>query len=619
MAGRSRKRDARQEAGEAQKEIPQDLIPEFAGPDLPMPDFPDDPGGLPEPPDLWPDEDPGQPVPDELLGQAGQGQNMAPVMDPVKASPAGVAATADPDSSARSGLPGQVAIQPQGNYDEIATAAATGQIMPRAKEGGAARRRKSRDAKVQKAEEDIVRRVPPHSHDAEQAVLAGLMLRRSDELMTNIADELSANDFYNPSHSVIFEACFELFRRSAPVELTSVAEHLANNGKLEQAGGMGYLVELTKASVAAANAEYYANIVRNRSLQRRLIEACSGIISSSYDSARDVPTMLEEAEQAVFAIAQRTAGREFVSAKELLDKVFGDLSRLADSNETVTGVATGFSQLDKITSGLQPSDLIIVAARPSMGKTAFAVSLALNAAIRRDVPVAFFSLEMSREQVVQRMLAAWGKVDLGKMRRPGMLTDEDWKSLWDAASRISEAPIYIDDTSELNTLQIRARARRLKAEKGLGMVVVDYLQLMRGVIRSDSREQEVSEISRTLKALAKELNVPVVALAQLNRKVDDRGKQEKRPILSDLRESGAIEQDADVIMFVYREDVYKYPKASDRPKVGVAEIIVGKHRNGPTGDAQMIYNAPYTLFQDMTPDFWNTLQAEGGAEAGPAE
>ena len=415
-----------------------------------------------------------------------------------------------------------------------------------------------------------MRRVPPHSVEAEQAVLGGVLMR--PQLMHAIVDQLAAEDFYVPTHATIYGAFLELYRKSAPIDLLSTAEMLKSRNALEEAGGAVYLGDLAQAVVSGANAEYYATIVRDKALQRGLIEACSGIITNCYDASLEVGTLLDESEQAVFAISQRTSGRDFTPTRELLDRVFDNLSRLADAKDVITGVTTGYTRLDKLTAGLQPSDLIIVAARPSMGKTAFSMCMALHAAVRQNVPVAVFSLEMSKEQLMQRMLAVWGKVDLSKLRRPSLLTDDDWQ--------------------------------------GLGMVVVDYLQLMRTSRRTDSRELEISDISRSLKGLAKEMHVPVVALSQLNRKVEERS--DKRPMLSDLRESGAIEQDADVIMFVYRDDVYKFVKPAERPPQGVAEIIIGKQRNGPVGVAELMYMSPYTSFEDMAPD-WSPPPSESGS------
>lgn len=445
---------------------------------------------------------------------------------------------------------------------------------------------------------DVLRRVPPHSVEAEQAVLGGILQRPN--MMHSLVDVLNDTDFYIPANAAIFRAFLELYGKSAPIDLLSVSECLKGWNQLEEVGGTAYIGELTQAVVSGANAGYYATIVRDRALQRNLINACAHIISNSYDASRDVASLLDESEQAVFAISQRTTGRDFFASKQLVDSVFEKLTKLAAARDDFTGVTTGYRKLDRLTGGLQPSDLIIVAARPSMGKTAFAMSLALNAAIRQNIPVAVFSLEMSREQLMQRMLAVRAKVDMSRLRRPYLLTDDDWNNLYAAADVVSRAPIFIDDTPALSTLELRARARRLKAERNLGLVVVDYLQLMRAGRRTDSRELEISEISRSLKTLAKEMNVPVVALSQLNRKVEERG--DKRPMLSDLRESGAIEQDADVIMFVYRDDVYKIAKPADRPLQGIAEIIIGKQRNGPVGVAELTYMSPYTSFEDMEPD-----------------
>ena len=446
---------------------------------------------------------------------------------------------------------------------------------------------------------ELLKHVPPHSPEAEVAVLAGILLR--PQIMNSVADILSADDFYMPAHKVIFQAFLDLYAKSAPITLVSAAEWLKDKQELENAGGAVYLGQIAQAVVSGANAEYYAGIVSDKAMVRNLIDSCANIITNCFSSVQEVDSLLDESEQSIFAVSRRTSKKDFIKSSELLDKVFDDLSRLADSHDVITGVTTGFEQLDILTSGLQKSDLIIVAARPSMGKTAFALCLALNAAIRQKITVGLFSLEMSKEQLMQRMLAVRGKVNLSRLRRPASLTDEDWGNLHQAADVISRAPIFIDDTSALSTMELRARARRLKAEHGLGLVVIDYLQLMRASRRTDSRELEISDISRSLKGLAKELDIPVVALSQLNRKLEDR--TDKRPILSDLRESGAIEQDADLIMFVHREDVYKYKKASERPPMGDAEIIIGKQRNGPVGVAELVYMSPYTSFETRSHDY----------------
>lgn len=471
--------------------------------------------------------------------------------------------------------------------------------MPSSEAEGAPKRKTRGEPQKTDAGAELLRRVPPHSAEAEQAVLGGLFMR--PQLMHVVADVLSPDDFYLPAHRLIYRSFIDLYSKNAPIDIVACAETLKNRGDLEDAGGSVYLSQLTQAVVTGANAEYYAGLVRSKAMLRELIDAASQIIVNCFDPAKEPEALLDESESAVFAVSRRATSADFSSGSELLDKVFENLSRLADARDVITGVTTGFERLDALTAGLQKSDLIIVAARPSMGKTAFALSLGLNAAVKQNVTVAIFSLEMSKEQLMQRMLAARGKVDLSKLRRPSLLSDEDWQNLYQAADTVARASIYIDDSSALSTMELRARARRLKAEHGLDLVIVDYLQLMRASRKTDSRELEISEISRALKGLAKELNIPVVALSQLNRKVEDR--TDKRPILADLRESGAIEQDADVIMFVYREDVYKFKNPEDRPQRGDAEIIIGKQRNGPVGVAELTYVSPYTSFESRAPDY----------------
>ena len=438
---------------------------------------------------------------------------------------------------------------------------------------------------------EVIRNIPPHSIEAEQAVLGGVFLK-PDSLYTLI-DMLAEDDFYLPSHAIIYGAFRELFQRSIPIDLISVAEELKKISRLEEAGGAVYLAELARSTISAANAEYYATLVRDKSMSRQLIGSCAEIIAGSYEPGQDIHSLLNESEQAIFSISQRGSGRNYKSSGELTRQLFEELRQRAERRDIITGVPTGYTRLDYMTAGLQPSDLIILAARPSMGKTAFALNIAMRAAIRAGVGVVIYSLEMSMQQLIMRLLCSWGKVDVSRMRR-SYLTDEDWQGLHDAADVFSTAPIYIDDTPALTPLDMRARTRRLKAEKNVGMVVVDYLQLMRSNRRTDSRELEISDISRNLKAMAKELNVPVIALSQLNRKVEERS--DKRPLLSDLRESGAIEQDADVIMFIYREAAYQ--KAAERPPVDKAEIIIGKQRNGPVGTVELIYAPAYTAFED---------------------
>jgi replicative DNA helicase len=436
-----------------------------------------------------------------------------------------------------------------------------------------------------------LRNVPPHSLEAEQAVLGGVFLK--PESLYLMIDILHEDDFYLPAHRLIFSAYRDLFQRGLPIDLISVAEQLKSGARLEEVGGAVYLAELARSIASAANAEYYAELVRDKALARHLITSCTDIIANSFEPGQDVRALLNDAEQAVLSVSQRNTGRSYKDAAELTRQVFDDLTSRAARHDLVTGVPTGYGRLDHMTSGFQPSDLIILAARPSMGKTAFALNIAMRAAIRAEVGVAVYSLEMSMQQLIMRMLCAWGKVNLSHLRQ-GYLTDDDWQGLHDAGEAFSKAPIYIDDTPSLSPLELRARTRRLRLEKNIGLVIIDYLQLMRSNRRTDSRELEISDISRNLKAMAKELNVPVLALSQLNRKVEERS--DKRPMLSDLRESGAIEQDADVIMFIYREAAYM--KVAERPPVDKAEISIGKQRNGPVGSFELMYAPAYTAFEN---------------------
>lgn len=445
---------------------------------------------------------------------------------------------------------------------------------------------------LDQASEDLLKRVPPHNVESEQAVLGGILIRNN--IFHTLIDILTPDDFYLPAHQILFAAFLDLYRKTAPIDLVSAAAYLNDQGTLDAIGGSAYLAELAQTVISGSNAEYYATIVRDKSLQRSLIGACSDIISNCFDQTKQVESLLDESEHAIFAVSERTTGKTFKSSKELISRVFDDITKRMERKDTVTGVTTGYSRLDQMTAGLQPSDLIIVAARPSMGKTAFALNMAARAAVQDNVPVAIYSLEMSMDQLMMRMLCSWGKVDLSHLRR-GYLDSEEWYRLYNAADVLGQAPIFIDDTPSISPIELRARTRRLKAENGVGMVMVDYLQLMRGSRKNDAREQEISEISRSLKALAKEMNIPVVALSQLNRKLEDR--TDKRPMLSDLRESGAIEQDADVIMFIYRDEVYH--KQPDNPYKGIAEIIIGKQRNGPIGTTSLAFLGAYTAFEEL--------------------
>lgn len=447
---------------------------------------------------------------------------------------------------------------------------------------------------LERVSSDVLRKIPPQNLEAEQSVLGGILLKNS--ILFNLVDLVTEDDFYSPAHRYIFQAILDLSRKNAPIDLVSLAEALRGGGRLDEVGGPAYLAELASSTVSAANAMHHAGIVREKSVQRRLISTAVDIITRCYEGGQETETLLDESEQAIFSIADSRITKGLHSSKDLITRVFEQIEKRMETKELVTGVPSGYYQFDEFTAGLQPSDLIIVAGRPSMGKTAFAMNVAMRAAAMHDVPTAIFSLEMSMEQIMQRMLCCWGKVDLAKLRR-GRLDDEDWSRLYDAANHLSASPIYVDDTPAITTMDLRARCRRLKAEHGLGLIMVDYLQLMRASRHIDSREQEISDISRSLKALAKELNVPVVALSQLNRKVEERA--DKRPMMSDLRESGAIEQDADIIIFLYRAAAYK-KKEELTPEDNVAEIIIGKQRNGPTGVVRLLFLKESTAFENLS-------------------
>ncbi len=435
-------------------------------------------------------------------------------------------------------------------------------------------------------------KVPPQNLDAEQSILGGILL--DNNALNNVLEILGMDDFYSEAHRKIFSAILVLYEKNEPSDLITLSSILRDNGHLEGVGGDVYLTSLVDGVPSAANIAYYSKIVKEKSILRGLIGAATDILNKSYDAGSDIDTVLDEAEHAVFEISENKIKPAFFPIKEIVKDAFKNIEKLYEKKTLITGISTGFQKIDEITSGLQNSDLIIVAGRPSMGKTAFAINIAQHVAIEDNVSVAIFSLEMSKEQLALRMLSSDGKVDSQRMRR-GFIGDVDWPKLTAAAGRLSESPIFIDDTPAISVLEIKAKARRLKAESGLDLIVLDYLQLMRGRNSSVPREQEISEISRSLKALAKELNIPVVALSQLNRQVESR--TDKRPQLADLRESGAIEQDADVIMFIYRDEVYN--KSEDNPEKGKAEIIIGKQRNGPTGVANMTFLKEYTCFENL--------------------
>ncbi len=430
-------------------------------------------------------------------------------------------------------------------------------------------------------------RVPPHSIEAEESVLGAMLL--SEASISDVLDKLRADDFYKPAHRKIFDAVVALFGRGEAVDSITVGEELRRMGFLEDIGGKHYLFDLVNSVPAASNAAYYARIVEETALLRRLIEATQEAAALAFESSEDVDDIVDRVEQTIFNVASKRLGDRFSHIRDLLHEHLEHVEALQMKGAAITGVPSGFVDLDNLTSGLQESNLIIVAARPSFGKTSFALNIAQQAATEHQVPVAIFSLEMSKMELVQRLVCSEALIDVSKLRT-GRLNDQDWSRLATAVGRLADAPIYIDDSEAVTVLEIRAKARRLKQKGGLGLVVVDYLQLMSGPRRSDNRQQEISEISRSLKILARELDVPVIAISQLNRALEAR--QDKRPMLADLRDSGAIEQDADVVIFIYRDEVYN----SDSPDRGTAEILVAKHRNGPIGRLKLTFLENYTKF-----------------------
>ena len=431
-------------------------------------------------------------------------------------------------------------------------------------------------------------RVPPNNIEAEQSVIGGILLE--NEVLPSVLEILRGEEFYRAAHRTIFAAVIELFERNEPCDLVTLTELLRSQKKLEEVGGASYLASLVDRVPSAANTGQYARIVKEKSMVRTLISRATEIVATGFDSSLRVDDLLDQAEQAIFRVSEDRISPSFAPIKEVVKQSVKTLELLYDRREMVTGVPTGFADLDQLTSGFQASDLVIIAGRPSMGKTAFALNIARNAAVEAEIPVGIFSLEMSKEQLGMRMLCSEARVSSHRMRS-GFLSERDWPRLTRAAGTISEAPIFVDDTPAISALELRAKARRLKRDQNLGLIIVDYLQLMRGTQGRERREQEISEISGSLKALAKELSLPVVALSQLNRRVEER--HDKRPQLADLRESGAIEQDADVIAFIYRDEVYHEQTAEP----GVADIIVGKQRNGPTGTIKLTFLKEYTRFE----------------------
>jgi replicative DNA helicase len=439
-------------------------------------------------------------------------------------------------------------------------------------------------------------RLPPHSVEAEQAVLGGLMIDAA--AWDQVADRVAADDFYRHDHKLIFTAAEALIERNQPCDAVTLSGLLESQGVIDQVGGLSYLGTLARDTPTAANIRAYADIVRERSVLRQLITAGNGIVTSALEpEGREAREIVDDAERAVFEIAERGSRGKvgFRTVKSILPDVVTRIDELYNSKGMLTGISTGFKQLDEMTSGLQPGDLIIVAGRPSMGKTTLAVNIAENAALGANKSAAIFSMEMSAESLTLRMLSSLGRINQAHLRS-GRLQEEDWPRIDSAMTQLGNANIHVDETPGLTPTEIRARARRLKRERGLDLIVVDYLQLMQVTGTKENRATEISEISRSLKALARELKVPVIALSQLNRGVEQR--QEKKPVMSDLRESGALEQDADVILLIYREEVYD----PNTTRKGIADIIIAKQRNGPTGDVQLTFLGQYTKFENYAPE-----------------
>jgi replicative DNA helicase len=442
-----------------------------------------------------------------------------------------------------------------------------------------------------------MRKLPPQSIEAEMSILGGILL--DNEAINRVLDNLVPDDFYRESHRKIMRAMIELNEHREPCDLITLTTILKKKGELEEVGGAPYLATLVDYVPTAANIAYYSKIVKEKAISRNLISAATEIVTDGFDDQADIEELLDKAQKAIFQISENRINTPYFALSMILKDSIKYIGELYEKKESITGVPTGFIDLDQKTAGFQRGDLIIIAGRPSMGKTAFALNIAQYAAVHAQpsYPVVIFSLEMSKEQLVTRLLCSEARVDASRLRT-GHLVEGDWDKIMRGADKLHEAKIFIDDTPAISVMEMRAKARRLRAEHGIGMIVVDYLQLMRGGSSPESRQQEISEISRSLKALAKELSVPVVALSQLNRGLESR--TDKRPIMSDLRESGAIEQDADIIMFVYRDEVYN----KENPDVkGRAEIIIGKQRNGPIGTVDLTFLGEYTRFENCSVRF----------------
>lgn len=435
-------------------------------------------------------------------------------------------------------------------------------------------------------------KLPPQNVDAEQSVLGSILIDK--DALFKIANIIAADDFYRNDHRVIFSAMLELFEKRSPIDLVTITEQLSRDKELEDAGGATYLTHLANQTLSSANIEKHAQIVAEKAVLRRLIKAATQIIEDSYQEKDDIPAILDKSEQVLFSVSQKMISDSFLPIRDILADTFDRINELQENKGKLRGVPSGFNDLDNLLAGFQKSDLVIIAARPSMGKTSLALNIAAHAAVRENVPVGIFSLEMSRDQLVDGLLTMEAGIDSWRLRT-GNLREEDFPKLNYAMGVLSEAPLYIDDSPLMSVLDIRTKARRLQAEKGLGLIVVDYLQLMESKMRGNefNRVQEVSDISRGLKALAKELNIPVIAISQLSRAVEAR--HPKIPQLADLRESGSIEQDADVVMFIYREDYYD----PDTENKGITQIMIKKHRNGPIGEINLYFHPEFRRFSTL--------------------
>lgn len=433
-------------------------------------------------------------------------------------------------------------------------------------------------------------RIPPQNVEAEQAVLGAMLL--SHDAVIVAMEKLQSQDFYRDVHRIIFEAMEHLYRENKEIDVITLPDELKRMKKLDDVGGLEYVLNLPNLVGSAANIEYYANIVAEKALARNLISTCTELTTEAYDGQKETEALLDDAERRILQLSDTKNRGDFASVGAVVEVTLDKITKLYENKAGLTGLPTGFRDLDRMTSGLQPSDLILVAARPSMGKTAFTLNIAQNVGVRQHKTVAFFSLEMSQEQLVQRLLCQIAHIDSQKLRTGQLNSDEEWTRLTDACDKLYESPIYIDDTPGISVAEMRSKARRLKSEHGLDLIIVDYLQLMQGR-NAESRQQEISEISRSLKALARELKVPLIALSQLSRSVESR--QDKRPMLSDLRESGALEQDADIVSFLYREDYYDKETENQH----ITEVILAKHRNGPVGSVKLYFKNEFTLFLNL--------------------